>query len=379
MVTVPFSLPLQSHILSSTIHTTAPNSNSRPRPPPTFYGITPTPGPMPLPSSGRAQPGRPNTTPAARLSPTRTPTVPARHQGLSAGTPFPMMRPLSTPALQQRPIRNLSPPAPTSTPPAPAQAMAQELLQKLLAWPAASLAGQTPAAPPTPGAASAAQPLMTPIAPRAPLLGVTMRVPGVPEVAMPVQFLDKELGKPLSEMAWEAVQHAPRDDGVDRKARYSTTAKLQGIPDAVQNPRNAPFQPREKSYGHSKYNADNVHETFTAHPTLVSGMAAFEGMYPSADGTPPKYDRDSTAVKDFLKDVTLLMGSLTARMVGAVASGQYATWRKHLEALKGCESWSSELNGCAPTICKPLHATDLARQSCLVCALQLLVLCTHCC
>jgi hypothetical protein len=91
-------------------------------------------------------------------------------------------------------------------------------------------------------------------------------------------------------------------------------------------------------------------------------------MYPSADGTPPKYDRDSTAVKDFLKDVTLLMGSLTARMVGAVASGQYATWRKHLEALKGCETWSSELNGCAPTICKPLHATDLAQSWCAHCS-----------
>jgi hypothetical protein len=233
-----------------------------------------------------------------------------------------------------------------------------ELLQTWLAPPAVSAAGQAPPAPSTSDAAGA-QPLMTPIAPRAPLLGVTMKVPGVPEIAQPVQFLNKEFGRPLSQMSWEALRQAPADDAVDGKARHSAIAKLQGIPDALQNPRDRPFQPREKSYGHSKYNAENVHEAFTAHPTMVSGLAAFEGMYPSADGAPPKYDRDSTAVKDYLKDCTLLLGSLTARMAGAIHAGQYAAWKKHLDALKGCESWQPELNGCAPTIRKPLHPADV--------------------
>jgi hypothetical protein len=196
---------------------------------------------------------------------------------------------------------------------------------------------------------------MTPIpAERAPLLGVTMSVPGVPDVAKPVQFLDRECGKALSVMEWGYMKQDAGDGAQQGNQRHSLTSKLAGVPHVLQNPRDMPFDPRATgkiNLNHNKVNQNNVHECFVPHPSMISGIAAFEGMYPSPEGAAPKYARGDAAVKNFISDESLLASNQAARYVGAISD--YKQWRFHLEEMSKYQTWKPALSGLAPTICRP--------------------------
>ena len=168
-------------------------------------------------------------------------------------------------------------------------------------------------------------------------------------------FLDKEFGKPLPQMAWAALKKEAADDGAlehDGKKRYSVTAKLAGIPDVLQNPREMPFFPAQKANDHHVYNMENVQDSFTPHPVFISGAEAIEGMYPSPDGTAPKYNRDSSAVKGFLSDESKLQTCAAARFAGAISN--LAQWQHHLDEMMKLQTFKPELGGQAPTIRKHL-------------------------
>jgi hypothetical protein len=202
---------------------------------------------------------------------------------------------------------------------------------------------------------------MTPIpAERAPLLGVTMSVPGVPDVAKPVQFLDRECGKPLSAMEWGYMKSDVGDGDEQGKQRHSLTSKLAGVPHVLQNPRNMPYDPRrnaQMNLNHNMIDEDNVHDCFVPNPRMISGIAAFEGMYPSPEGAAPKYDRGDAAVKNFISDEVLLTSNQAARYVGAISD--YKQWRFHLEEMSKYQTWKPELSGLAPTIRRSPPQTKL--------------------